>query len=122
VVSGVNNIGEGTNSSEASATVVGTGYFAVGSGNTSPVGAFVADTNVVGGTIASPSVATINVSNVTNPAPQAVYQHERYGPMTYTFGGLTAGVAYKVRLHWAEIYFNAANSRKFNVTINGTQV
>ena len=122
VVSGVNNIGEGTNSTEASATVVGSGYFAVGSGNTSAVGAFVADTNVVGGTIASPSVATINVSNVTNPAPQAVYQHERYGPMTYTFGGLTPGVAYKVRLHWAEIYFNAANSRKFNVTINGTQV
>jgi len=122
VVSAVNNIGEGTNSSEASATVVGTGYFAVGSGNTSPVGAFVADTNVVGGTIASPSVATINVSNVTNPAPQAVYQHERYGAMTYTFGGLTPGVAYKVRLHWAEIYFTGANLRKFNVTINGTQV
>ena len=122
VVSGVNNIGEGTNSSEASATVVSSGYFAVGSGNTSPVGAFVADTNVVGGTIASPSGAAINTSNVTNPAPQAVYQHERYGAMTYTFGGLTPGVAYKVRLHWAEIYFNAANSRKFNVTINGTQV
>ena len=122
VVSAVNNIGESTNSSEAAATVVSSGYFAVGSGNTSPVGAFVADTDFVGGTIASVSTATINVNNVTNPAPQAVYQHERYGPMTYTFGGLTPGVAYKVRLHWAEIYFNAANSRKFNVTINGTQV
>src|SRR5882724_10790804 len=122
VVSAVNNIGESTNSAEASATVVGTGYFAVGSGNTSPVGAFVADTNVVGGTIASPSGATINTSGVTNPAPQAVYQHERFGAMTYTFGGLTPGVAYKVRLHWAEIFFSAANSRKFNVAINGTQV
>jgi hypothetical protein len=76
----------------------------------------------VGGTIASPSGATINTSGVINPAPQAVYQHERYGAMTYTFSGLTPGVAYKVRLHWAEIFFNAANSRKFNVAINGTQV
>ena len=122
VVSAVNNIGESTNSAEAAATVVSSGYFAVGSGNTAPAGAFVADTNFVGGTMASPSGATINTSGVTNPAPQAVYQHERYGPMTYTFGGLTPSVAYKVRLHWAEIYFNTANSRKFNVTINGTQV
>ena len=122
VVSAINNIGEGTNSIEASATVTSSGYFAVGAGNTVPVGSFVADTNVVGGTIASPSVATINISGVTNPAPQAVYQHERYGNMKYTFNGLTAGANYKVRLHWAEIYFNAANSRKFNLLINGTQV
>ena len=121
VVSAVNNIGESTNSSEAAATVVGSNYLAVNSGG-GAVGQFVADTNFSGGTVASPSVATINTSGVTNPAPQGVYQTERYGPMTYTFGGLTPGVAYKVRLHWAEIYFNAANSRKFNVTINGTQV
>ena len=122
VVSAVSIIGESTNSSEASATAVTSSYFAVGSGNTSPVGAFVADTNFVGGTQASPSSATINTSNVTNPAPQAVYQHERYGNMKYTFNGLTTGASYKVRLHWAEIYFNAANSRKFNVLVNGTQV
>jgi beta-glucanase (GH16 family) len=122
VVSAVNNIGESTNSSEVSVTAVNSGYFAVGSGNTSPVGAFVADTDVSGGTIAAVSTATINTSNATNPAPQAVYQHERYGPMTYTFGGLTTGASYKVRLHWAEIYWNAAGQREFNVSINGTQV
>ncbi len=122
VVSAVNNIGESTNSNEAAASVVGTSYFAVGAGDTSPVGAFVADTNFVGGTIAAVSTATINVSNVTNPAPQAVYQHERYGNMKYTFSGLTAGASYKVRLHWAEIYWTAAGQREFNVLVNGTQV
>ena len=121
VVSAVNNIGESTNSSEAAATVVSSGYFAVNSGG-GAASPYVADTNYVGGTIASPSVATINTSGVTNPAPQLVYQTERYGNMKYTFGGLTPGASYKVRLHWAEIYFNAANSRKFNVLINGTQV
>ena len=122
VVSAVSNIGESTNSNEAAASVVGTSYFAVGAGDTSAVGAFVADTNYVGGTIAAVSTATINVSNVTNPAPQAVYQHERYGNMKYTFSGLTAGANYKVRLHWAEIYWTGAGQREFNVLVNGTQV
>jgi beta-glucanase (GH16 family) len=122
VVSAVSIIGESTNSSEASATATTSSYFAVGSGNTSPVGVFVADTNFVGGTIAAVSTATIDLSHVTNPAPQAVYQHERYGNVKYTFSGLTASASYKVRLHWAEIYFNAANDRKFNVFVNGTQV
>ena len=122
VVAAVNNIGESTNSNEAAASVVGYNYFAVGAGDTSAVGAFVADTNYVGGTIAAVSTATINVSNVTNPAPQAVYQHERYGNMKYTFSGLTAGASYKVRLHWAEIYWDAVGQREFNVLVNGTQV
>jgi hypothetical protein len=121
VVSGVNNIGEGTNSNQAAVTVVGSGYIAVNSGG-SAASPYVADTNFVGGTIDSPSSATINTSGVTNPAPQVVYQTERYGNMKYTFGGLTAGASYKVRLHWAEIYFNSANSRKFNLYINSTQV
>jgi beta-glucanase (GH16 family) len=121
VVSATNSLGESANSDEASATL-GSYYFAVGSGNTSAAAPFVADTNVSGGTIASPSGATISTLGVTNPAPQAVYQHERYGTFTYTFGGLTTGTAYKVRLHEAEVFFNAANKRTFNVSINGTQV
>jgi beta-glucanase (GH16 family) len=121
VVSAVNALGEGTNSNEAAATVVGSGYLAVNSGG-SAVGQFFGDTDFNGGTIATASSSPIATAGVTNPAPQAVYQTERYGPMTYTFGGLTTGASYKVRLHWAEIYFTAANSRKFNVSINGTQV
>jgi beta-glucanase (GH16 family) len=119
VVSGTNSYGESTNSTEAAATL-GSYYFAVNSGG-STAGSFVADEDFVGGTAAS-TTAAINTNNVVNPASQAVYQTERYGNFTYTFGGLTAGVAYTVRLHFAEIYWTAAGDRLFNVSINGTQV
>src|SRR5208337_4576881 len=41
---------------------------------------------------------------------------------TYTIPGLTAGAQYTVPLHFAETYFTAAGSRRFNVAINGTTV
>ena len=41
---------------------------------------------------------------------------------TQTFAGLTPGINYKVRLHFVEYYWNAANARKFSVAINGTSV
>src|SRR6185436_368874 len=69
------------------------------------------------------SVGTaINTSGVTNPAPQAVYQSERWGPSTYTFPSLSATHNYTVRLHFAETYWGNVGNRKFNVLINGTQV
>ena len=122
VVSGSNSIAESSNSTPATATI-GPYSFAVNSGSTTAAGAFVADTDVSGGTIAAPTTATINTSGVTNPAPQGVYQTERYGTLfTYTFPGLTTGVTYTVRLHFCEYYWNGANQRKFNVFINGSQV
>ena len=122
VVSGVNAIGEGTNSNEAAAKVVGSSYyFAVNSGG-SAASPFVADTDVTGGTIAATSTATIVTSSVTNPAPQAVYKTERYGNFMYTFSGLTTGTSYTVRLHEAEIYWTGTGQREFNVFINGKQV
>jgi hypothetical protein len=42
--------------------------------------------------------------------------------MTYTLGGLTAGRSYTVQLHFAEITWNAAGQRRFNVSINGARV
>ena len=65
---------------------------------------------------------SITTTDVTNPAPQAVYQSERYGAVTYTLPNLTAGASYTVRLHFAELYWTATGKRKFNVTINGTTV
>jgi beta-glucanase (GH16 family) len=121
VVSATNSIGESSNSTGASATL-GSYHVAVSSGNTTPVGTFVADTDFTGGTQASPTTAAINTSNVTNPAPQAVYQHERYNDFVYTFGGLTTGTSYAVRLHFAEIYWTGPGEREFNVFINGSQV
>jgi hypothetical protein len=83
---------------------------------------FLADANFAGGTQAGAVTATIDTSSVTNPAPQAVYQSERYGNFTYTFTGLTTGLSYKVRLHFAETYWTAVGQRRFNVFINGAQV
>jgi beta-glucanase (GH16 family) len=84
-------------------------------------GSFAADEDFAGGT-ASSSTATISTTGVTNPAPEAVYQTERFGNFTYTLPGLTAGTNYNVRLHFAEFYWTQAGQRVFNVTINGKQV
>ena len=82
---------------------------------------FVADEDFTGGTTAATTNA-ITTTGITNPAPQSVYQHNRYGNFTYTIPGLTAGASYSVRLDFAEEYWTAAGSRTFNVLINGTQV
>jgi hypothetical protein len=84
-------------------------------------GTYVADTYVSGGNAYS-NTNSIDVSSVVSPAPQAVYQSERWGAQTYTIPALTPGTTYNVRLHFAEIYWNAVGQRKFNVLINGTQV
>jgi hypothetical protein len=82
---------------------------------------FVADEDFTGGATAATTHA-ITTTGLTNPAPQSVYQHNRYGNFTYTIPGLTAGASYTVRLHFAEEYWTTAGSRIFNVLINGTQV
>jgi hypothetical protein len=82
---------------------------------------FVADADFTGGATSGTSHA-IDTSGVTNPAPQAVYQTNRYGNFTYTFPGLTAAASYTVRLHFAEEYWTTPGSRIFNVVINGQQV
>lgn len=65
---------------------------------------------------------TVSTAGVTNPAPLAVYQSERYGVFTYTVPGLTPGGSYTVYLHFAELYWTKVGQRAFNVTIDGTQV
>jgi beta-galactosidase len=84
-------------------------------------GSFVADTDYSGGTTYSNS-DTLNTSKVSNPAPQSVYDHQRYGNFTYTIPNLTPGASYTVPLDFAEIYFSQAGQRTFNVSINGSQV
>jgi beta-galactosidase len=82
---------------------------------------FAADEDFNGGT-PSGTNATININGVTNPAPQSVYQNQRFGNFTYTLPGLTPGASYVVRLHFDEFYWTQAGQRVFNVSINGTQV
>src|SRR5580693_4289008 len=82
---------------------------------------FAADEDFAGGATSATTHA-ITTTGLTNPAPQSVYQHNRYGNFTYTIPGLTAGASYAVRLDFAEEYWTAAGNRTFNVLINGTQV
>jgi endoglucanase Acf2 len=82
---------------------------------------FVADVDFTGGTTAN-STTAINTSGVTNPAPQAVYQSNRYGNFSYAIPNLTPNAAYTVRLDFAELYWTAAGQRTFNVSINGQAV
>src|SRR3984885_1156372 len=82
---------------------------------------FAADEDFTGGSTAATTNA-ITTTGVTNPAPQSVWQHNRYGNFTYTIPGLTAGASYNVRLDFAEEYWTTAGSRTFNVLINGNQV
>jgi hypothetical protein len=84
-------------------------------------GSFVADTNYSGGSTYS-TTATVTTSGITNPAPAAVYQTERYGNFTYTLPGLTPGGQYTLRLHEAETYWTSSGQRTFNVAVNGQQV
>jgi fibronectin type 3 domain-containing protein len=118
VVSAVNSLGESADSAEAAVTPMVS--YAINSGG-SAVGSFAADAYYSGGNAGSTGAA-IDVSAVTNPAPQAVYQTERWGANTYTFSSLIPTANYKVRLHFAEIFYNAPGIRAFNVFINGTQV
>jgi hypothetical protein len=93
-------------------------------------GSFSADTDYYNGTTYS-STAAVDTSNVSNPAPQSVYQTIRYGTnFTYTVPDLTPNTNYLVRLHFNELYWGTSlasnqggiGSRVFNVAINGNQV
>jgi fibronectin type 3 domain-containing protein len=122
VVSGVNGTGEGANSSQAGATPTATSLpLQINSGGPA-VSPFIADTYFSAGSAATNYTGAIDTSAVTNAAPQAVYQSERYGTNTYTIPGLTSGASYTVRLHFCENYFTASGQRTFNVSINGSQV
>jgi hypothetical protein len=104
----------------SSATGTGSGGIDISAGG--PAAApFVADEDYTGGATAATTNA-ISTTGVTNPAPQSVYQHNRYGNFTYTIPGLTAGASYTAQLDFAEEYWTAAGDRTFNVLINGTQV
>jgi hypothetical protein len=85
-------------------------------------GSFVADTDFSGGNVSGGTTAPIDTSHLTNPPPQSVLQHGRYGNMTYTIPNLTPGATYTVRLDFVEYIWTAAGQRVFNVAINGTQV
>jgi fibronectin type 3 domain-containing protein len=85
---------------------------------------FAADQNYSGGTAwnANGYSYTVDVSGVTNPAPQTAYQDQRYGNMCYTFNNYLPGTNYLVRLHCMECCWASSGKRVFNVFINGQKV
>lgn len=62
-----------------------------------------------------------NPQPIPNSADQTLYQSERYGNWSYVFDNLPEGY-YQVTLKFAEIFWNAANIRVFNVVINDMEV
>jgi hypothetical protein len=102
-------------------TTTGADVAAINAGGAA-TGSFAADEDFSGGGTYSTTNTITIPAGVANPAPEAVYQTERYGIFNYTIPGLTAGSTYTVRLHFAEIYWGAVGQREFNVSINGTQV
>jgi fibronectin type 3 domain-containing protein len=125
-VAAVNAGGTSGLSNEASATPASvvtpnTAVIQINAGGTA-VSPFIADTDFDLGSQASSS-ATITTTGVNHAAPAAVYQSVRWNAsFTYTIPGLTAGASYVVRLHFVELTWTSAGSRKFNVAINGTSV
>jgi hypothetical protein len=121
-VTASNLVGESGRSAVIAATpqaAADTLLWAVAAGGAG-AGLFQADTAFVSGKTYR-TTAPIDLSAVANPAPQSVYQSERYGNFTYTVDGLTPGAVCTVRLHFAENYWSGAGRRLFHVAINGTQ-
>jgi parallel beta-helix repeat protein len=127
VVSALNGGGESPNSSQASATP-GSGSIPVYRVNTggSASGSFATDAYFSGGTQFSVT-NVVDISGLVNPAPMAVYQSYRYiktngNTLTYSMTNLTAGLDYRVRLHFADLFNTLPGQRQFDVDINGTRV
>jgi arabinoxylan arabinofuranohydrolase len=98
------------------------GTISIACGSSSAVGDFQPDQYYSGGT-AFNNTNTVDVSQITsNPPPAALFNNERYGAMSYTIPGFTAGSSYTVMLYFAETYLTSSGSRVFNVSINGTTV
>jgi uncharacterized protein YjdB len=89
-------------------------------------GDFRKDPNSWSWTWTTTTTTAIDMSAVTNPAPEAVYQSQRNGierNNPYWFNGLTPNASYTLRLHFAEINPTAGwNSKRFNVIVNGDTV
>ncbi len=118
VVTGANTAGEGPSSPQVSAVLAAPSAINCGG---PAVGAFQQDAFFDTGTSYS-TASGINTSTVQNPGPMAVYQSQRYGNFTYAIPFLTPHTSYKLRLHFAEVFWTTVNQRVFNVIVNGVEV
>ncbi|MDB5120108.1 MAG: Por secretion system C-terminal sorting protein [Sphingobacteriales bacterium] len=88
-------------------------------------GNFRRDPNSWSWTWATKATTAINMSAVSNPAPEAVYQSQRNGITSstpYFFTGLIPNSLYTLRLHFAELNTAAVSgSKRFDVIVNNTE-
>lgn len=61
----------------------------------------------------------IDLSSVSEPAPMKVYSSFRWGACHYVFTRLAPHKAYRVRLHFAEVFHSQPANRQFGVYVNG---
>jgi beta-galactosidase len=96
---------------------------AIDAGSPAAVGSYVADAKCSTAAEYDPGqTITIPSAIATIAAPEKVYESACQGPVTYTLAGFAANSVHTVYLHFAELYFNAAGDRKFNVAINGAPI
>ena len=95
--------------------------YAINSGGAA-ISGWTADAGYLLGSAYSNTTRQVSLVNLPqDDAPAAVYQDGREGDhFSYIFKALQANTVYAVTLHFAELYFSAANQRQFNVAINGT--
>jgi len=84
-------------------------------------GVWGADIGAYGGTVAS-STEVVSTDGMVDPAPEAVYQSERWGNFGYVVPNLSPGATYNVRLDFAETYYWRPTMRRFDVAINNALV
>ncbi len=116
--------GESISSNGASATTRPFGHgagIAINAGGYA-VENFGTDVFSAGGFSNSHNGVVIDTSEVTDPAPQGVYQTEHWGASDWAIPNLNPRATYTLRLHFAENTFTAPGKRLFNVIVNGEQV
>ncbi len=86
-------------------------------------GTYMNSTFVVGGNTNAHLHVPIDTSLITTtPAPQQVYDSERWGAAAWTITGLTPNAGYNVNLHFVETTHTGSGQRAFNVSINSQTV
>ncbi len=85
------------------------------------VGHFKADADFDGGKPYK-AQAAIDMSEAQDAAPEEVYQTSRFGDCSYRLSGLTPNGAYKIRLHYAELFHKAPGGRAGDVIVNGVKI
>lgn len=86
------------------------------------VGTWMNSSFVVGGNSNAHLHVPVDTSQVAHPAPQQVYDTERWGAAAWTITGLTPNAGYNVTLHFVELTHTAAGQRAFNVSLNSSAV